>query len=517
MLLTPPSTAPQLAPARLATSELLVLALAMLAPFLLYFATARSIVAIWDSSETFAHGYIILPISAWLIWRRRANFLVYPPTPYWPALLLLALAGAGWLLARLGEVQVVAQYAFVAMLPIIALALLGRRLAGSLAFPLLFLLFAVPFGEVFIEPLISFTADFTVWALQMVGIPVLRNGTRFEIPSGSWSVVTACSGVRYLISSVTIGCLYAYLTYRSTTRRVLCIAMSIVVPIIANGLRAFMIVMIGHLSSMTLATGVDHLIYGWLFFGLVMFIMFWIGNSWREDEQFLVAPAPDQAGSALASHSRRAMLPAVAATLAVAALWPALAHLYDKLNTNPAAVTLQLALSTPAAPPFAVWQPTFMPADATFTAITRSDAASAPVATHVLFYRNQSNQKSLISSANTVVGEKDDFHVLANGAASEQLGGVALPLREIRLGSDRSGNMLVWQWYWIDGARTASASRGKLLQARAKLMLHGDDGAVVMMAAPYTDNIEQARQALRAHLQREGAAIDAAIVAAHSR
>jgi exosortase len=104
---------------------------------------------------------VILPISLWLIWRRRANFSLYPPQPYWPALLLLALLGAGWLAAQLGEVQVVSQYTFVAMLPVAALALLGRRLAGSLAFPLLFLLFAVPFGEVFVAPLIQFTADFT--------------------------------------------------------------------------------------------------------------------------------------------------------------------------------------------------------------------------------------------------------------------------------------------------------------------------------------------------------------------
>ncbi len=106
------------------------------------------------------------------------------------------------------------QYAFVAMFPIVALAMLGPRLAGALAFPLLFLLLAVPFGEVFIAPLINLTADFTVWAVQATGIPVLRNGTRFDLPTGRWSVVEACSGVRYLISSVTLGCLYAYLTYR---------------------------------------------------------------------------------------------------------------------------------------------------------------------------------------------------------------------------------------------------------------------------------------------------------------
>ena len=254
------------------------LLLAFIVPFALYFGTIKSIVSIWDSSETFAHGYVILPISLWLIWRRRANFSALPPTPWWPALGMLALLGAGWLVAHIGEVQVVTQYMFVAMFPVIALAVFGRRLAVSLAFPLLFLLFAVPFGEIFVGPLIEHTANFTVAAVRAVGIPVLRNGTRFELPTGSWSVVEACSGVRYLISSITLGSLYAYLTFRSTKRRLMFVALAIVVPIVANWLRAFMIVMIGHLSGMALATGVDHLIYGWLFFGLVMFIMFWIGS-----------------------------------------------------------------------------------------------------------------------------------------------------------------------------------------------------------------------------------------------
>jgi exosortase A len=205
-------------PASTGRAALLLVVLALLAPFALYLGTVRSIVDIWNSSDTFAHGYVILPISLWLIWRRRENFKTFPPTPFWPALLLLAGAGAAWLAAQLGQVQVVQQYAFVSMLPVMALALFGWRLAGSLAFPLLFVLFAVPFGEIFVAPLIEFTADCTVWLVQLTGIPVLRSGTRFELPTGSWSVVEACSGVRYLISSVTLGCLYAYLTYRSTAR-----------------------------------------------------------------------------------------------------------------------------------------------------------------------------------------------------------------------------------------------------------------------------------------------------------
>ena len=60
------------------------------------------------------------------------------------------------------------------------------------------------------------------------------------------------------------------------------VALSVIVPIIANGMRAYMIVMIAHLSDMKLALGVDHLIYGWVFFGIVMLLLFWIGSFWRE-------------------------------------------------------------------------------------------------------------------------------------------------------------------------------------------------------------------------------------------
>jgi exosortase len=193
------------------------LVLALLAPFALYFGTVRSIVSVWNSSETFAHGYVILPISLWLIWRRRENFILYPPQP-WPALGLLALCGAGWL--RPSWARSAGRDAICLRRHVPGPRWrFGRRLAGSLAFPLLFLLFAVPFGEVFVAPLIQFTADFTVAAVRATGIPVLRSGTMFELPTGNWSVVEACSGVRYLISSITLGCLYAYLTYRSTARR----------------------------------------------------------------------------------------------------------------------------------------------------------------------------------------------------------------------------------------------------------------------------------------------------------
>ncbi|MCS0658931.1 exosortase A [Massilia terrae] len=493
-----------------ARGSLLLIGLCLLVPFALYLGTAQSIVAIWNSSETFAHGYAILPISLWLVWRRREVFSRMAPAPWWPALVPLALCGAAWLLASSAEVQVLRQYAFVAMIPLSALALLGPRLAGALAFPLLFLLFAVPFGEIFVNPLIGFTADFTVAAVRAVGIPVLRNGARFELPSGSWSVVEACSGIRYLISSVTLGCLYAYLTYRSPLRRAAFIALSVVVPIIANGLRAFMIVMIGHLSGMKLATGVDHLIYGWLFFGLVMFIMFWIGGYWRDDAveppaRAVVAPAQVPAPGRVVTMA--------AAVLALAAAWPAYGYYIDQANFNPDPVKFQrVRIGWAPAPGFTNWTPRYLEPDAGFSGAWQARGL-APVGMTILYYRNQNEGHKLVTSINRLADPKDAWHELESSARSEQVAGRTLALRETTLQRE-GGALLVWQWLWTGGEYTASTYMGKLLQARSKLLVHGDDGAALMVYAPLTDKPEAARAAMRAflddHLEPIGLALDTA-------
>jgi exosortase A len=492
---------------RLPAAKVAMIVAALIAPFLLYYGTAESIVSVWNSSETFAHGYVILPISLALVWHRRAVFQRIPVQACWPAVGLLALCGAGWLFARMGDVQFAMQYAFAAMLPLTAVAVLGWPLARTLAFPLAFILLAVPFGEALIGPLINITADFTVGAVRATGIPVLRNGTYFELPTGNWSVAEACSGVRYLISSFTLGCLFAYLSYRSRGRRLLFVALSIVVPILANGLRAFMIVMIGHFSGMELATGVDHIIYGWLFFGLVMFLMFWIGSYWRED-QAEPAPGADEA-KAVAGAAGPVAGVALAAVLACA-MWPALAAYSDKANHNPNPVRLDGArLAWSPVPAWSAWQPNYMEPDAKLTGGYAAPGAQ-PVSLHVLYYRNQGRGKTVISSVNRLDERAVGYMQVASSKRDEQVAGRTLTLREARLKGPQ-GQFLVWHWLWIDGQFTASDIKGKLRQAGAKLLMRGDDGAALMVAAPFGENPDTARAALRAFLGANLAPLEASL------
>jgi exosortase A len=499
-----PAAAPQ--PASLAgANPALLVALVMLLPLLLYFGTARSLVDIWRRSDTFAHGFIILPISLWLVWRQRAALRALPLQPFWPALLALAACGAAWLLASLAGVGIVRQYALAAMLPLTVLAILGKRITLALLFPLAFILFAVPVGEGLIPPLIDLTANFTIDALRLSGIPVLRDGNSFSIPSGNWSVVEACSGLRYLVSSVTLGCLFAYLSYRSAWRRGLFVLAAVLVPLAANGMRAYMIVMMGHLSGMTLAVGVDHLIYGWVFFGIVMLLLFWVGSFWREDL--------DEAGAGAAAAAPAPALPlrrlqgAAVAVLAVLGLWPAVAAQLEARTGAPMPVPAPIALAAPAAPAFTDWQPDFAPASA---ALRQFHAGRQPVGVTVLYYGDEAGGNKLVSSTNRFGQDRTPDRENAVASRQEQVAGAPLAVREALLGVP-GRRLLVWQWYVVGGKMTSNNYVGKLLQAKEKMLTGSGAGAAVMVFCAYEEDPAVARAVLRDFLDTNLAPLHAAV------
>ena len=484
---------------RLAKPELsMVIAVVIAGVFIIYFETLQSIVAIWNRSETYAHGYIIVPVSLWLIWRRRDTLAAIHPRPFWPGLIALMACGAAWMLADLAGVHVVRQYAFVAMLPFAVLTVLGTGIARAMLFPLLFLLLAVPFGEAFVDPLVDFTADFTVTALQVTGIPVLRNGNSFEIPTGNWSVVEACSGVRYLISSFTLGCLYAYLTYRSVRRRLAFIGLSVLVPIIANGLRAYLIVLLGHFSGNKLAAGVDHLIYGWLFFGLVMLLMFWIGSFWSEDTVAHSDSAPKNKGDA--QHSVEPIRPvalAAAAALVCLAIWPLYAAILDQALPAPRTGLDEVEVKWTPVPAFTEWRPAFQPADNEDYRYYTRNADLIGVA--VLSYSGEKNKPQLISSTNRLLTDDSPWRQIEASFIQVKFAGEQIDLRETVI-SNGERKLQVWYAYVIDGKLTTNDYAGKLRQAKMKLLMRGSGGSALFIVTPYGASQTEGRELLQQFL-----------------
>jgi len=480
--------------------------LALLGVLLLFRGTGLAMVEIWNRSETFAHAFVVPPLSLWLIWRQRAVLARLEPRPALSALLPLALAALLWLLGELAAVNAATQFAFTAMLILVVPVTLGWAVARSLAFPLGFLFFAVPFGEFIMPQLMEWTADFTVAALRLTGVPVFREGLQFVIPSGSWSVVEACSGIRYLMASVMVGTLFAYLNYRSLKRRWIFVVVAAVLPLAANWMRAYLIVMLGHLSGNKLAAGADHLIYGWVFFGIVMFAMFMIGARWSEPDPEPVAAdagdaAPASSGSSapLQSKPMVAWLPWLSAMLLLGllalpqVLMARLAHSVTALPPQLSAMKLvapDWQLRPDTVPPF---KPAFEQAAAELQ-VSYAKAGGAEVGLYLGYYRHQGFESKLISSNNVLVRSKDhDWAQVSSGRQQFSVGAGMLPLRTAELRASTLGHgsneadlqsrLRVWQLYWVNGRVLSQDWQAKLYGAFLRLMGQGDDAAVIILYA----------------------------------
>ena len=462
---------------------------------LIFWQTSASMVAIWWRSETFAHGFLIFPISLYLIWQRREQLARLPMSPDYKALVPLFGLGLLWWLAHSIDVLVVQQLALIVMLPVLLWTLYGWRLVRQMAFPLGFLIFAVPMGEGLIPPMMDFTAAFTVKMLQFSGIPVFKEGTFFEIPGSRWSVVEGCSGVRYLIASVTLGCLYAYLTYRSTTRRLLFVLASIAVPIIANGLRAYMIVMIAHLSDHKLAHGVDHFIYGWVFFGIVMLLLFWIGSFWREDQPR--DKAEDQ-GPVSTADTPSLLAPktiVVSASIAFGLLvvWPVWSYIN---NLQPEIVQVDLDVPEAqsgwqvSADPLTSWRPHYLGMDAELEQTYIGDRGK--VSLYLAYYRNQRQGAELANSQNVMVVQKHPVWIpVGDVEAQLQVENEQIPIRKATLRS-AGQNLLVYYWDWYGGEYAANDYVAKLLEAKNTLLGRENHAAGVIVATEIGDRVSEA-------------------------
>jgi exosortase A len=459
-----------------------------LALIALYFDTAQAMVGIWWRSETFNHAFLVPPIALWLIWEKRHALVREAPKPtLWLILPLLAVA-FGWLLGELAAVNAVTQFALVAMLVLVVPLVIGLPAARRIAFPLFFLFFAVPVGEFVMPKLMEWTAMFTVMGLRASGIPVYQEGLHFVIPSGKWSVVEACSGVRYLIASIVVGTLYAYINYQSLKRRLIFVGVSILVPLVANWVRAYLIVMIGHYSGNQLAVGADHLIYGWVFFGVVIMIMFAIGMRWREYEAEL--PAVGNSSNAMSASRAGNLLVAVVLALGVACAPRAAIRVLESGPELPQP-TLSVELLAQdgwglAEGSFADWQPAFANPSGTLNAVLAKDGRRVGV--FIAYYRQQNYERKLISSQNELVKSNNKtWAQVGRGSHDVLLAGQQVSLRTGTLRNNLSGigaepdRYRVWHWYWIDGRIVTSDHLGKLRLALSRLSGHGDESAAVFL------------------------------------
>lgn len=304
---------------------------AWLALVALTFADWREMAHQWWDIDTYSHILLVPPIIAWLAWLRREELAKLPVAGWWPGFVWALFGLAVWLTGRSLAINSFSQGGAVLALQGAVLAILGLRAGLVLAFPLAYLFVLVPFGGEFIPALQMITAEIATALTRLSGIETVAAGIHIDTPAGLFIVAEECSGVKFLIAMLALGLLVAHSCFSSWSRRFWFLLACVVVPIVANGIRAWATIFIAQYVGAEAAGSFDHIVYGWVFFGVVIALVLGVAWRWfeREPEEAGWSAADVAAMPLVRSFEGRAVRPALTfgAVLAAALAFAVLARL----------------------------------------------------------------------------------------------------------------------------------------------------------------------------------------------
>lgn len=457
---------------------------------------AIDLATIYWTNTTFGHCLFIAPVIAWLVWQRRTELALVSPQGWWPGLALVAAGGFGWVLGDAASVALFRHAGLVLMLQGAVVTVLGPNVARALLFPLCYMVFLVPFGDFLEGPLQEITTAMVIPLLHITGVPAVVDGVLITTPNGFFEIAEACSGAKFVIAMVAFGVLVANVCYLTWGKRAAFLAMALIVPVIANGIRAWATIYAAWWTSVERATGMDHIVYGWVFFAAVMAVVLAIGWKWFDRD-------PDAAWfdpTALQTVPSRRIEAPVASLLVllVASLflgWSSLnaaraAPLPPQIDLPEVPGWQRTSLSTRAA-----WSPNYPGADH-FLIGRYADARGRAVDLAVAVYANQHEGKELVGFGIGAIRENDKW-VRIEGLPRID-GGQALRM----VGPARVERETV-TWYRLGGTLTGSDNRVKLMTLKNK-MLGGSQAAAAVLVSAEQDGDGGAHAAIEDFLRALG-------------
>ena len=308
---------------------------------------------------------------------------------------------------------------------------------------------------------------FVIKSIELIGIPIYSEGNVFSLPSGNWSVVEACSGTRYLFASITLGALYAYLTYSNYYKRAIFIVISAIVPIVSNWIRALSIVLIAHYNDMALAKGIDHFLFGWVFFGIVIFILFWLGSFWADTKDEVEAVTEPVV---LQRDKKNVVLVSLISIFIISL--GAVINNYLNSRTSPDLLSDKITISGTSGWKVSdnvtiKWEYDYVNPSLEFQSEFIKD--DKIVGVYIAYYASQKQNSELINSAN-IMSYVDNpiWHQLEQTTLQINLAGNTERIIEIHLTSEQQ-DILLFRWNNISGKVITSDYQGKMLELFDKL------------------------------------------------
>ena len=458
----------------------------------------------WWNSSTYGHCLLIPPILAWLVYLRKDGLKRLAPRPWPPGAALMLGAGLIWFVGELAGAALLRHAGIVTMLMATIPTIFGLAVTRGLAFPIGFALFMIPVGEQ-IEPYMqTITAHMSVWLLDLFGVPNHMDGVFISIPNGDFEVAEACSGVRFLIAMIAFGALVSNVCFLSAKRRFWFMVAAIVLPIVANGIRAWGTIYIAHLTTPEFARGVDHIVYGWIFFAFVMALLLGVGWRYfdRPVEDPIVHPERLQVPGTAAGPPNRLLLTA-GLGLALAGAAPAYAALTEARTTE--RPTAGLAIAAPpgwSATRFegVPWKPIYKGATAESYA-SFVDAAGQPVELFIAVYDDQHGDRELVAYGNGVIDELAEEGGWSWAADQRPPPGA----RASQINQGYAARDVV-QYYWVNRRLTGSPYAAKIEGLKARLLGGDPQAATVIVSAQRRDPLVSARPAIERFVAAAGPA-----------
>ena len=463
----------------------------------LFFDTASSLVKVWWGTPTFNHGFFVAPMAAYLIWMRRHTLVGVPIRQEWLALPLIAGAGLVWLIGYAGDVRLLQHLGFVSILIGLAGGLVGRHMLRKIWFPIAFLIFMVPAGDQLVPPLQDITADYSVFMLELVNIPVWRDGVFLQIPNGMFEVAEACAGIRFLIANVVVAFVFAYLAYDKWWKWVIFIAISVIIPVFANAVRAFGIIYIAHVTDNEYAVGVDHLVYGWGFFTVIMLLCLFIGNLFADRRIGDFEPTEIKVrkrvpswnwGFAIAAAVLAAFGPGYAATVIDRTPWEGEASLTALSPAGPWRQEGEMQVP---------WKPVFTGASAEMME-TYWDGQDQ-VSLYIAYYPAQMPGAEVVYHANRMADD-ETWKRLETRRINLTVDGSPLRARLERMQGYPGPRRVAAYWYWIAGRYTADPVEAKLYQIAGALTSGDRSAAVIAVTMVEPENRDETKATIQRFL-----------------
>ena len=287
----------------------------------LFWGGVRSAAFLWLHSSAYNHSLLILPIFAYLLWSARAGLAGLAPQPsLWGSGIILAFAGV-WLLSFLSGVAEGVQFAIVGMIQGVLLTLFGRRIYLRLLLPFSYLWLLVPSGEALLPMLQLATAKAATVMLDAVGISAFRDGIVIEVSSGAYLVAPGCAGLNFVLAGLAASIAYAELVYRTWRRRAAFIVAVLVLAVVGNMARVFLIIALAHATHNLGNIAGDHIFYGWAFFSVLLLGAMALGQRFRQDQVTTAVIGPKTLSAPLSAILAASVLTMVLAAAAPMALW----------------------------------------------------------------------------------------------------------------------------------------------------------------------------------------------------